>query len=243
MSDYLEAAHNEYVEYSKSIKENNRFFVNAKYIDYFEIYISDNTEILEAGIEFYRSRIHSKQQDNELYQDNEIKMPPKNVISSAGRANPKGINYFYVASNKMTSITEVKPSLGDYLTIGIFKNTANLKILEVDNMSTVSGTYVKEVFGDIGEEKLTFETNKIMFFMLYLMNDFIRPIKGEPEVEYSPFQYFIEFCKMKGLDGIKYRSSLMSIGEDNFNFVFFSDNSFNLESKELVNIKSLAIGI
>lgn len=243
MSEYLEIAHNEYIEYCNSIKENNRFFVDSKYTDYFEIYISDNTKTLEPGLEFYRSRIHSKQQDNELYLDTEIKMPPKNIISSAGRANPKGINYFYVASNKITSITEVKPSLGDCLTLGIFKNTTNLKVLEVDNMSTLSGTSVKEALGDINQENLTAEVNKTMFFMLYLMNDFTKPIKGEPEVEYVPYQFFAEFCKMKGLDGIKYRSSLMNREEDNFSFVFFRDNSFKLESKELVNIKSLVIGI
>jgi hypothetical protein len=62
-------------------------------------------------------------------------------------------------------------------------------------------------------------------------------------MRYAPYQYFAEFCKMKELDGIKYRSSLMRKDEDNFNFIFFSDNLFKLESKELVKIKSLALDI
>lgn len=39
-------------------------------------------------------------------------MKPLSNSASEGRANPKGIPYLYVATDKETAMSEVRPSLG-----------------------------------------------------------------------------------------------------------------------------------
>ncbi|VAW49905.1 hypothetical protein MNBD_GAMMA04-1269 [hydrothermal vent metagenome] len=58
------------------------------------------------------------------------RMKPLNDRASEGRANPKGIPYLYVATDKETAMSEVRPSLEAILSIGRFKPTKELSIID-----------------------------------------------------------------------------------------------------------------
>ena len=54
------------------------------------------------------------------------------LVDSAfeGRANPKGIPCLYVATDKETAMSEVRPWLGAIISIGRFKLARDLKVLD-----------------------------------------------------------------------------------------------------------------
>jgi hypothetical protein len=220
----------EFQDYQFSIKRKNRFFVEQKYLDYFNRFIKSNTIIVEENAPLYRSRINKVEQNNLPYEDKEINMPPPGIISTSGRANPIGINYFYLSSNKATSISEIRPSIDDFITVASFTTTNELKIVEIGNMVGISGAPDESGYDD---------TKKVMHFMLILMREFTRPIKGIAEIEYAPFQYFAEYCKMNGLDGIRFFSSVMEQDGENYNYVLFSNEKTRLVEKIVVKIKGI----
>ena len=57
--------------------------------------------------EYWRARINAMNQ-KDAYESSDIKAPPRGTASS-GRINPAGISYLYLASDKTTAISEVRP--------------------------------------------------------------------------------------------------------------------------------------
>lgn len=229
MSGKIDKSYTEFNDYKESIIHKNRYFVDEKYKKYFDCYIEENIKEELAENTFYRARINQANQELP-YDEKNIRMPSKEVITSSGRCNPKGINYFYVGNNLETACTEVRPTLKDEITVGVFKNRKNLKIVELGNIVSMSSTSVYEVYKETDEDKIDLISKDVVYFMLYFSLDFSQVIRNEDDHQYAPYQYFAEYCKMKGIDGIKFHSSLMYETDENMNYVFFSDSEFDLEN-------------
>jgi len=60
--------------------------------------------------------------------DREMKPIPEKV--SDGRANPKGIDCLYIATDYDTAILEVRPLIGSYVTVAKMEITRPLKIVD-----------------------------------------------------------------------------------------------------------------
>jgi hypothetical protein len=78
--------------------------------------------------------------------------------------------------------------------------------------------------GDCGE----FDWSEVTTFIFYLSFAFTSPIQKQAEIEYLPTQYFAEYCKSQGLDGVRYISSARGfqhygIGKAHYNYVLFDD--------------------
>jgi len=58
------------------------------------------------------------------------RMKPLSDSATEGRANPKGIPCLYVATDKETAMSEVRPWLGAILSVAIFKLPKDLKIID-----------------------------------------------------------------------------------------------------------------
>ena len=59
------------------------------------------------------------------------RMLPNSEFCSAGRANPNGIPYLYVASDKDTAMAEVRPWIGSYISLSKIQPLTTLKIIDV----------------------------------------------------------------------------------------------------------------
>ena len=57
------------------------------------------------------------------------RMCPKIGRANEGRANPKGIPYLYLASNRDTALAEVRPWVGSYVSVGQFKISRKLRVV------------------------------------------------------------------------------------------------------------------
>jgi len=72
------------------------------------------------------------------------RMKPLIDSASEGRANPKGIPYLYVATDKETAMSEVRPSLGAILSIGKFKPTKELNVIDFSEHQGKMKFFLKE---------------------------------------------------------------------------------------------------
>ena len=130
------------------------------------------------------------------------RMKPLKDSALEGRANSKGIPCLYVATDKETAMSEVRPSLGSIISIGFLKLKKDIKVLDF------SVEHGNMNFNIIFKEKPTQdEINKAVW--LEIDNAFSKPTKAsDSESDYAPTQIISEYIKSKGYDGIAYKSSL-----------------------------------
>lgn len=162
----------------------------------------------------YRARIDNK---NEVRERNDIGKVPIGKASE-GRFNPKGVSYFYVASNKFTALHEVRPKLSDTVAIGMFdkKNSEKLKICDFFDSS-----------GEIESYHTQFLNPEEKYFRKFIVQEFKKEVFYEDPIDYVPMQYIISLVKSSEVnyDGIVYGSVAVK-GE--VNFLFFDDSKFEL---------------
>lgn len=215
-------------KYKEYLKKVNRFFVDPIYEEYFDRIIRDHTIIVNEDEIFYRARIN-KFGDNHAYTKAEINMPPLSVMQNVGRVNPKGIAYFYLANNVETAISEVRPEISSRVTVGKFRLKNKKRVLEFKSSATISGN---------NNDKL--DSCDISGFMGYLLLGFNRPVfEDNKDLEYLPYQYFAEYCKRRGLDGIKYNSSMNRRPSKNYCYSMFDNNDFCWITSDLYHINNL----
>lgn len=151
---------------------------------------------------YYRARIG----DFTCKEDEEILAPPKGK-ASAGRCNPEGVSYLYLADDKYTAIAEVKPNKGDIVTVAEIETDElwwfNLSLYATDDEK------VKEVTR-INDEEL-------IDLIKIINDDFKTVVTYEDKLSYLPLQYITEYVKSKSkiqsdkkvkIDGLMYNSTL-----------------------------------
>lgn len=127
------------------------------------------------------------------------RMKPLSNSASEGRANPKGIPYLYVATDKETAMSEVRPGLGSILSVGRFEPTRELKIIDFSVHQGKMKFFLKEPE----------EIEKTEAVWTDMDNAFSIPTSNTDfNSDYVPTQIIAELIKSLGYDGIAYKSSL-----------------------------------
>ena len=222
---YVDAIKNDISTWDKikrEVREEKRFFANLSYFDGNNM-IEANTTIPKDTI-LYRARVIPS--DRTYLTKNDMGCPPRGKATS-GRANPLGIPYLYLCKNEETTYYEVRALYLDKLAIGSFKITKDLNILDFTsalslyyayNNSTIS---LSEV---IAKQKM----------LQLISSDLSKPLRRyDSELEYVPTQLICEYCKISGIDGICFNSSLHNGG---VNVVLFDSSS-----AECIKVKSREI--
>lgn len=157
----------------------------------------ENITFLKRGYSLFRARIVDEE---DLYtQSNGIgfidgklsgydwinsKEPPIG-LSPDGRANSKYSSYFYCASDGNTAASEIKASIGDFISLASFKTKRNLKIINLSKTNDSS--------------KL-----KLDFYLKRLVERFSKPINNYKEYKFT--QFISDEIRKCGVDGICYTS-------------------------------------
>jgi hypothetical protein len=154
-------------------------------------------------------------------------MKPKRFGAIEGRANPKGIPYLYTASTPDTAVAEVRPLLGDYVTVARMGLRRELKIVDcsagMDEQIHVWFT-----------EPDPAERAKVVW--QYIAQAFSRPAKADPgEAEYVPTQILAEHFRQLGYDGIGYKSKLGS----GFNVAIFDMDLLDVMDRRLHEVTAV----
>ncbi|ENW94406.1 HEPN-associated N-terminal domain-containing protein [Acinetobacter dispersus] len=175
--------------------------------------------------EVFRVRSHC---DNKSFtQFSDMGVPPRG-IASAGRMNPAGISYFYVAYDEVTAISEVITNQ-EYWSIAKFKLKENIQVIDFSNIPKVPSEF------DI---KAISEREKLLFLHNFV-NDLSKPVEkdGREHVDYVPTQIVSEFFRyvfLPTIKGLKY-NSIKNVG--GLNIAFFESDNDELEKIfELISI-------
>lgn len=221
--------HNIWNDFKKEIKFVNRYHIqNAIDLDKLALFFNHESFLKEIkkGRIYYRCRVSEK----EGYSCEKMGNPPIELASS-GRANPKGISYLYVADSLETSMYETRASLFDYVTVGEFKLTEDVNILNLRNPKD-DPIYWSEI------EEIE---NYLIYipFIQTLQRELSLPIRKRDQLlDYIPTQYISEFIKSLGFDGVEYQSSLNSKG---YNIAIFNPEKLECFKTNVYEIKDIKL--
>jgi RES domain len=200
-------------DFTNELKHENRFFpkkIDATQLsELFSYLIIKSKEQKPKHV--FRARIN---QQSNILPITEMGKPPLEK-STDGRANPKGISYFYGASDEKTAIAEARPYKTEIVCVAKHKVSTKISLIDLrDPKSTISP------FG-LDDDSLSLLYKEHMPFLEHLSDVLSKPVLPQKkEMEYLPTQYLCELIKNDNFNGIAFKSSL----EKGDNFVIFDDS-------------------
>lgn len=184
--------------------------------------ISENFEMLDA---VQIRKIYEKWK-NRHYKGFDFKnstAPPAQQIR-AGRANPDHIRYLYLSEDATTPVYEVRPIIGQLVSVARFRVKRDLSIFDLS-------------IQDIDPYQNAASGSPSLFYSIG--QAFSKPYNGNSD-EYIPTQYITEEIKRMGFDGIRFDSSLNAGGT---NIVLFSDEFCKPFASDLVEVGHITLDI
>jgi hypothetical protein len=155
------------------------------------------------------------------------RMKPLRDRAREGRANPKGIAYLYLATNRETALAEVRPWIGSMISVGQFKTARELRIVNCTTDSNGQRLYLcGEPSPAEREESVWADIDR----------GFAKPVDPSDNLaDYAPTQVLAELFKASGFDGIAYRSAL----GPGHNIALFDPDTADLVDCFLFRVKNL----
>jgi hypothetical protein len=141
----------------------------------------------------------------------EMGAPPRR-LAAHGRANPSGIPYLYLGSQPVTAAAEIRPHTGEVACVAEFKLSGPVKAVDLRNPRGLVSPFV------LGSASAIAQLRADLPFLERLGDELTRPVQPQSAaIDYLPSQYFCEFIKKRGYDGVVYRSSV----SDGINLALF----------------------
>lgn len=129
------------------------------------------------------------------------RMKPLSHSACEGRANPKGITYLYLATDKETALSEVRPWVGQFVSVGQFKTMKDLLLIDCSLEPSLQDIeiYSEEPAPAARERAIWRDIDRA----------FSEPVHPtDSTAAYVPTQVLAEFFRHNGFDGIFYKSLL-----------------------------------
>ena len=177
----------------------------ADHVEDFEFF-----QTIDAGTLLYRTRVRTDNSDWVIDPESMSSPPPE--LAAAGRMNPAGISYFYLAFEHNTACAEVLPSPPCKCALAEFKVSRDLCVLDLTNIPDIPSIFDRS--NSIEREVLLFLSEFVEQISLPIQKD------GREHVEYVPSQvvceYFALVYKRNGqhLDGLVYPSAVRRGGRN-----------------------------
>ena len=134
------------------------------------------------------------------------RMKPLRDCATEGRANSKGIPCLYLATDRDTAIAEVRPWIGSYVSVGLFRTDRELRVVKCVTDYGLRRYWIK------GEPDATEREEAVWAFIDAAFAHPVTPIDNV--ADYAPTQIIAELFKAHGYDGIAYRSSVSKTGHN-----------------------------
>lgn len=147
--------------------------------------------------------------------------PPAD-IGLAGRINPEKIRYLYLAEDPETAIYEVRPTIGQHVSVASFKTVDEVKIYDLA--------------GEINPQEGENSQNDYSLFKV-IQQRFSEPNTGDT-FRYLPTQYLGELIKQMGFDGLRFKSSLKNGG---INVVLFDDKKCKAYRSDIIKVAEIEL--
>ncbi|MBL4714865.1 MAG: RES domain-containing protein [Alcanivorax sp.] len=218
--------------FKHEIKHENRFFPVSSLVSNFLNSETEHNAVFLNTIEqltyellpqelLYRGRIS----DNSL---NQGEMgPPPAILAKGGRANPQGIPYLYLSSEKNLALSEVRPTIGHNVYISEVRTNQVLKLLDLTAPKELSTPFLLN-----DDQQLIFLD--VVQLLEYFSNDLQRPINpNKAALDYIPTQFICEYIKSIGnFSGIVFNSAFRR----GRNYVLFKQDHIKIYSPEKLSV-------
>ncbi|MPZ35477.1 MAG: RES domain-containing protein [Rhodospirillales bacterium] len=164
-----------------------------------------------AGETFWRAQIgHGWVHDTEAGRrmrgpHPETRMKPLPDRASEGRINPKGIPCLYFATTREVAMSEVRPWIGSFVSVGRFQTTRGLIVADC--------SLLHDYVARVAEHPSPAEIEKIVW--ANIDRAFSRPVtRSDDTAEYAATQVLAELFRAEGYDGVMYGSALSANGKN-----------------------------
>ncbi len=229
-----------YRMFSNEVTRESRYILSVKSTNFLEALLAtseDRVRVFKKGEVLWRAQLgHDWRPEywhEELIGDSPCafspqRMKPLENSASEGRANPKGIPYLYLSTDKDTALSEVRPWIGSVISAGEFGTNRELRLLDF------SVEYGKQEHYFLNEPS---DEQKIQAVWSHVDNAFSQPVnESDSSSDYVPTQVIAEYIKSKGYDGIVFKSSLAN----GHNIALFDLESARLLNCAIHKVKSLS---
>lgn len=239
--------HKSYQNFSNSVRNSDRFAFSAKnqaFLDTFKRGIHERKDILKKDTTLFRAVRDYAESEAEngspfLTGANEARMLPKKQFAFEGRANPNGLVVLYLASTPETAVTEVRPWIGELISIGWFSVNRDLKIANLAKGHDKSSFLQLTLDEMVGKSKVSLEKSNECTW-IDIDNAFSRPTtKTDTGAEYVPTQILSAAAKNEGFDGIFYKSSFG--GDKGYNIALFNMHDATLTACNAFGIDDIKV--
>lgn len=204
-------------QFADSIKWKRRFIPETLGImtdpkDWLPQFLHEIAFFVKPLTRYYRARLGGIEEDYVVAKPFEAKdmgVPPR-IKATAGRANPAGIPYLYVAEKEVTAVSEIRPFLGAKVTIAQVKPKQTLRVIDLTRITPIDSPF------EHSDLRLQVEKNALLGILNRELSKPVSPALAE--IEYIPTQYLAEVILNANYDGIRYKSAM---NEGGFNVAFF----------------------
>jgi len=147
-------------------------------IGHFELF-----QFLPAGSDLFRVRARAHGESWEL--NAQELGPPPNEKANAGRMNPAGISYFYLAHDSQTALAEVIAKPPSSVVVASFRTCHEMLLLNLCNIPTAPS-----VFDDNRHEE-----REMIYFLRHFVREISQPVakNGQEHIDYVPSQVISEY--------------------------------------------------
>lgn len=194
-----------------------------------ELCSNRNIIYLNSGTKLFRARIVKDLNDiyqgkNGIHFEGEVlrgydwysSKEPAVGLSADGRANSRYSSYFYCANDGPTAASEIKPNIGDYISLASFVISRKLKLIELKRREWFDGKTKKECYFDT------------------IANQFSVPINDSSE--YYLTQFISDELRKHGIDGICYKSHFTH--ENNYVIFNCSMDTIKFSNSKIIQLHS-----
>lgn len=159
--------------------------------------------------------------------------PPPSEIAAAGRMNPAGISYFYLALEAKTALAETLEKPPIYAVLATFTTKLDIRVLDLAELPPIPSVF----------DGQRYETREVILFLDRFVSAISQPtIKdGREHIDYVPSQVVSEFFAQVfsledrvPLDGIVYPSALLPGGR---NIVLFPSRNRHRQLDDIVALE------
>ncbi|MGE5503526.1 MAG: RES family NAD+ phosphorylase [Actinomycetota bacterium] len=224
------AGYNKYLNFANAVQTQRRYILTKDAHDFLSS-VAQMSRIREASIRagepLFRARLGCRIEqverkpaglDYTVMFDEELPfnvegMKPTDNWQNEGRANPRGISYLYTATDANTACAEVRPWVGQKISVATLVTNKNLHIVDCSHNHNAV-----HLFDIMHNPSSTVEDG----IWLAIDRAFAKPVtSSDNAADYIPTQIIAEQFKALGYDGIKYKSTLTESG---YNILLFDKN-------------------
>ena len=237
-------SHRDYYEFRREVVKSRRFIWSPEAEAFLqavaatcsarEIFLHVGAELRRAQVAHDWRPIYQTGDDGEEIYIDEIqcaakkaRMIPLRDRASDGRVNPRGIPCLYMATNDATAVSEVRPTIGAYVTVASMKCLRELKLIDCSVHANKQFVYFREPEREEIEKAVWSDIDRA----------FSAPAdRSDDAAEYAPTQILAELFRSLGYDGVAYRSAF---GEDGYNVAIFDIDHFEVGWCRLFQVKDI----